>query len=81
VKTNPNDLAFAGQMITRHGSDVQNGSGLTKREYFAAMALNKLARANRHPERLKVISEICIAQADALISELNNQSSSEGAET
>ena len=45
--------------------------GLTKRELFAGLALNKLARANRQPERLKVIAEICVAQADALILELS----------
>ena len=76
MKTNPDDSAFAAAAMIEYSSGqarTLKADGLTTREFFASMALNKLARANRQPERLKVIAEICIAQADALISELNKQ--------
>jgi len=57
--------------LSRGAGVGPDSPGLTKRELFAGLALNKLARANRQPERLKVIAEICVAQADALILELS----------
>ena len=45
-------------------------SGLTKREYFAAMALQTIKFKNYTPEEM---AENAVKIADALIEELNNK--------
>lgn len=68
--TNPNDPA----MGCPHD---KTASGLTKREYFAAMALQGLATTTPHmPKELSASSKTLLAMAaiemaDALIAELN----------
>jgi hypothetical protein len=58
--TQPNEPAFA----------RPSSYGLTKREYFAAMALQGLL-ANRHEDYL--LTEKAVMYADALIEQLNKQ--------
>ena len=49
------------------------GPGKTKREYFAANAMNALLSQTHHPTnpRIREIAEISVEMADALITELN----------
>ena len=69
MKTEANDPAFAGNEYD-HG---QFNLGLTKREYFAAMALSGYLTADVlvHPEDG---AKRAVLYADALIKELNNTS-------
>lgn len=47
-------------------------TGLTKREYFAAMALQgALANKSAHERTIEMITESAVKLADALIEELN----------
>jgi hypothetical protein len=65
--TNGNELvhSFAGTSIT-----WPNLNGLTKREYFAAMAMQGLL-ARQSTGSTKDYADIAVNQADALITELN----------
>lgn len=62
----PNDLAFPS--ITYEGID---SSGLTKREYFAAMALSGLLTNGQSDVSVEGDAKDAVRLADALISELN----------
>jgi len=74
MKTNPNpkcnndDCAFASEFAP----------GLTKREYFAAMAMQGLVEVS-NPEyedaqkNIRGVSEMAVKYADALIEELNKE--------
>lgn len=79
MKTNPNDLIqpVKSDKIRVGGGDVYDG-GLTKREYFAAMALQGIlsgditinTQLNQSP---KWSAEYALQCADALIVELNKE--------
>lgn len=71
MKINPNDPAFHLQIITKAGPISM---GLTKREYFAAMAMQ--ARCLLPNPRLNsdYVRE-AVEMADALIAELNKETS------
>lgn len=60
--TNGKDSAFS--------SDRQYG--LTKREYFAAMAMQGMLAIDDPPK--EVVARFAVEQADALIKELNKES-------
>jgi len=63
--TNPNENAFP---------EVPGGfTGLTKREYFAAMAMQGVMTGPdyKHVDSASKVAEWAVAQADALINELN----------
>jgi hypothetical protein len=71
--TNPNDSAFAA--YTAHGSGQ---SGLTKREYFAAMAMQGIITADLESEKdaslpasSVVTAALSVKYADSLIAALN----------
>jgi len=68
-ETKPTDGAFA--TLLRWEPHVQHG--LTKREYFAAMALQGLlAEGNKHKSNIIAeIAEIAVEAADLIIEELN----------
>lgn len=74
MKTNGNDPAnpTIGWEITSHGDPVSitDQHGLTKREYFAAMAMQGMLS---DPERYGVIAKGAVKFADALIKELNKE--------
>lgn len=77
--TSGDDRAFGRQWKNRNGKDC--GYGLTKREYFAAMAMQGL-RANVTEDVIElavqtkipmeaIIAKCAVQHADALIKELN----------
>lgn len=56
-----------------NGSDTSTGgNGLTIRQHFAAMAMQGLLSSNRYAV-IEKVSIFSVAQADALIKELNKQ--------
>lgn len=70
--TNPNDLLFSDKCGDYfQGKDKPSISicGLTKREYFAAMALLQMVNTEYKPT--KGLAKMAVATADALIAELN----------
>jgi hypothetical protein len=68
---NPNDAAFAKSAFYHQNGFIDSSQeGLTKREYFAAIALQGLlAEGNRH--QFNIIAEIAVEAADLIIEELN----------
>lgn len=88
--TNPNDPAFPGSSpIPKrewHPADVKLYEkyvqhGLTKREYFAAMAMQGFLIAKLHDDKGvlphlgpdQIVAQASLVMADALIAELNRQ--------
>jgi hypothetical protein len=67
MKTNPNDPASAGNEYD-HGS---YNPGLSKREYFAAMAMQGLLAGRSKDLSAQTLAKQSIMAADALIDELN----------
>lgn len=76
--TKPNDTTFP--VVVTKSREVEIGTGLTKREYFAAMALQGLLSNasymndyNKDKYLLKpwTVSKVAIEYANALIVELN----------
>lgn len=67
MSTKWNDCAFPMDV-----SCGPNQTGLTKREYFAAMAMQGLATLDGTPEGY--IAKYAVKHADALIEELNKES-------
>jgi hypothetical protein len=68
MKTNPDSLIHSFD-----GKDARNYNGLTKREYFAAIALQGLLSVNDNENRFIVTSSTAVKFADALIAELNKE--------
>jgi GMP synthase-like glutamine amidotransferase len=66
MKTAPNDCAYPADYKT------QTDSGLTKREYFAAMAMQGIL-ASGSKQSVEQDAELALESADALINQLNNQ--------
>lgn len=83
--TNANESAYGYGYCTADGSNNQDVSGLTKREYFAAIALQGICstfsgspNAERQAEKIgKTLSETmaiyAVDVADALINALNEK--------
>jgi len=77
--TNPNDPAFLVETVNVDGTP--RPCGLTKREHFAAMAMNGLcsdiqnigAALREGSNSAMGISAISVLYADALIAELNKE--------
>lgn len=86
MKTDPNDCAFARPPSHKQQTGTLNGSdGLTKLEYFAALAMQGIQASNLENERQKAIdiravAIMAVAQAKALIQELNRGEKWERAE-
>lgn len=77
MKTNPDDGAFAAAAIGK--IQTLRSDGLTKREYFAAMALQGMLAAsnlNNNPEYLdqNAFTKHAVSLADKLIKALNEDS-------
>lgn len=76
--TNPNDNAFPFSVVTQDEDRnliKQEQRGLTKREYFAAMALQGLLTDDSLSNRsCKFMAEAACDYADALIKQLNDPS-------
>lgn len=74
--TNGNDSIFIAKGVTLDGIGYINKQGLTKRELFAAMAMQGMladASDNYLSERGYIYAEIAVKRADALIAELNKE--------
>lgn len=74
MKTNPNQPAYPLASIEFQHLDadqVPQVHGLTKREYFAAMAMQGLIMMNGEGHLHFEGSEVAVKIADALINELN----------
>lgn len=78
--TNPNDPAFLDKPSTFYvRPDIDTSYGLTKREYFAALAmqsvLTSLSQYNNEKDdkiiNRNLVAELSCIYADALIAELN----------
>jgi len=72
MKTNPNDPAMAGNEYD-HG---QFNPGLTKREYFAAMAMQGIIAKPATLTTNEKFAAAAVSMADALIAALNETSTS-----
>jgi hypothetical protein len=72
--TNANDIAYPTRMKDRHGNDVYY-YGLTKRELFAAIAMQGLSSVviNGRLFNAENIAVMAVRHADALINELNKE--------
>ena len=70
--TNPNDSVFA------HWSPTGQQAGLTKREYFAAMAMQAMVTVNRFDPRKEYLASLSVENADALIAVLNKEGQANG---
>jgi hypothetical protein len=72
-KTNPKDAAFARPSFYHdsYGRPDKEQDGLTKREYFAAKAMQGLLTVIHHTDRPYNVAKAAVMTADALIEELN----------
>lgn len=75
--TKPNDQAFSSVPTDVAGSPVDWEPGLTKREYFAALAMQALMVSPKLSETweyaCELRAEVACIMADALIAELNKK--------
>lgn len=70
--TNPNDGAFSKAAFYNENTGLeQSQDGLTKREYFAALAMQGLLANNIYTNVPTTVSTNAIEHADALIAKLN----------
>jgi len=77
TRTNPNDYAFSKSAFYHpDGNFDLPENGLTKREYFAAMAMQGLLAADiaNTPKQLAKVVQVSIIVADELINTLNEKS-------
>lgn len=75
MKTNPNDPATASKVYEESGNDILGEvpvfkSGLTKREHFAALALQGIIAAQTPGIKMQIATDAVI-YADELIMALN----------
>lgn len=72
MKTEPNEGAFAFGITTADGSSHIAQTGLTKREYFAALAMQGYMASSEHVHQYENdIADYAVRCADALIDRLN----------
>jgi hypothetical protein len=72
VSTEANDAAFARSHASTNEARYGNGSpGLTKREYFAAKAMQGLLVMANNDDRMQFLAKQSVRMADFLIEELN----------
>jgi hypothetical protein len=73
MSTQANDAAFARPSFYHdsYGRPDKEQDGLTKREYFAAMAMQGLFAVKQHNDSLKLVAKVAVGMADFLIEELN----------
>jgi len=67
--TNGHDPVNAKVYSTDVKGEVNNNNGISKREYFAAMAMQSILTYSKNP--VSTIAKDAVKAADALISELN----------
>ena len=72
--TNPDDPAYPVKAWDGSLQEAVTPRGLSKREYFAAMAMNLLERFSVHAiVDFEEEAKHCVMMADALIAELNKE--------
>lgn len=71
MKTKSNDAAFSNASDQYGNSTI--GYGLTKREYFAALAMQGAIASNYKQQTTKEIAKRAVELANALIEELNRE--------
>lgn len=80
VKTNPNEpIRVNGGAWSDERGHTTGGRGLTKREYFAAMAMQGLVSKDSGDTYgyEHAYTELAVGYADALIEELNKEANNE----
>ena len=73
MKTKGNDSAFCKTKLVNYDYEK---NGLTKREYFAAVAMQGLLASSPQDVSVKCISELSVQCADDLIRQLNESDTS-----
>jgi len=73
MKTEPNQSAFGYGFTTANGESHVNESGLSKREYFAAKAMEAFCNAEPNASS-ESMARWSVEAADSLIKELNKES-------
>jgi len=75
MKTQANDAAFSRPAFHHEHTGTLHDAqdGLTKREYFAAKAMQGLVTVIHHTDRPYNVAKEAVMTADALIEELNKQ--------
>lgn len=76
--TERHDSIFAFDVHYPGVGSARKYDGLTKRELFAAIVMQKIARSTLAPMSLQLRAQICVAHADALIAELEKSNLLEG---
>lgn len=72
MNTRPNDAAHAStEWCIDTGEPNYNNPGLTKREYFAAMAMQGAVASNYVFHSPQELAQYAVSTADTLIAELN----------
>lgn len=75
------DPAFPAKLASDYVGAVKRASGLTKREYFAGLAMQALIpnyRTERSKEGDEALAFLAVKQAEALLAALSSDSSKEG---
>jgi len=70
MTTDPNDTVYPIERLDRHGNVNKTCNGITKREYFASLALQSL-KTEDNTCSAGELAEVAVLMADALIAELN----------
>jgi hypothetical protein len=75
MKTQANDPAFSRPAFHHEHTGTLHDAqdGLTKREYFAAKAMQGLLTVIQHTDRPYNVAKAAVMTADALIEELNKK--------
>jgi hypothetical protein len=75
MKTQANDPAFSRPAFHHEHTGTLHDAqdGLTKREYFAAKAMQGLLTVIHHTDRPYNVAKAAVMTADALIAELNKE--------
>lgn len=70
----PTDHVITDSFGNVEGIESKRWSGMTKREYFAAMAMQGYCANEMTNEKdYDIVAKMAISQADALLHQLNNQ--------
>jgi len=76
MTVDPKDNAFP--IFNREGEVYFSQSGLTKREYFAALAMQGILANDLGQPSYNAVATMAVLSADALIAALNGEGQSDG---
>lgn len=71
MSTDPEANAYPVVTADGDGNSVIQEHGLTKREHFAALAMQGLASKNNSTHEVETCAQVAVGMADALIAALN----------